>query len=40
MGRYVIRRLIQAIPVLIGATLLIYALVHYLPGDPVQALAA
>ncbi|WP_380285589.1 ABC transporter permease [Kitasatospora purpeofusca] len=39
MGRYVIRRLIQAIPVLIGATLLIYALVHYLPGDPVQALA-
>ncbi|MBP0449440.1 MULTISPECIES: ABC transporter permease [unclassified Kitasatospora] len=39
MGRYVIRRLIQAIPVLLGATLLIYALVHYLPGDPVQALA-
>ncbi|GAA1395082.1 ABC transporter permease [Kitasatospora putterlickiae] len=39
MGRYVIRRLIQAIPVLIGATFLIYWLVFSLPGDPVQALA-
>ncbi|MEV7022037.1 ABC transporter permease [Kitasatospora sp. NPDC093558] len=39
MGRYVIRRLIQAIPVLIGATFLIYAIVFFLPGDPVQALA-
>ncbi|MFF2041286.1 ABC transporter permease [Kitasatospora sp. NPDC048239] len=39
MGRYVIRRLIQAIPVLIGATFLIYAVVFALPGDPVQALA-
>ncbi|MFI6844364.1 ABC transporter permease [Kitasatospora sp. NBC_00085] len=39
MGRYVIRRLIQAIPVLLGATFLIYAVVFALPGDPVQALA-
>ncbi|MEV6977987.1 ABC transporter permease [Kitasatospora sp. NPDC093806] len=39
MGRYVIRRLIQAIPVLIGATFLIYFVVFSLPGDPVQALA-
>ncbi|MFF0414106.1 ABC transporter permease [Kitasatospora sp. NPDC004745] len=39
MGRYVIRRLIQAIPVLIGATFLIYWIVFKLPGDPVQALA-
>ncbi|MGW4895010.1 ABC transporter permease [Kitasatospora sp. NPDC004240] len=39
MGRYVIRRLIQAIPVLLGATFLIYWLVFKLPGDPVQALA-
>ncbi|MED7950158.1 MULTISPECIES: ABC transporter permease [unclassified Streptomyces] len=39
MGRYVIRRLIQAIPVLIGATFLIYWLCFSLPGDPVQALA-
>ncbi|MGW4895824.1 ABC transporter permease [Kitasatospora sp. NPDC004240] len=39
MGRYIIRRLIQAIPVLLGATFLIYWLVFELPGDPVQALA-
>ncbi|MFI6396340.1 ABC transporter permease [Nonomuraea sp. NPDC050547] len=39
MGRYVIRRLIQAIPVLLGATLLIFAIVFALPGDPVAALA-
>ncbi|MFI9558460.1 ABC transporter permease [Nonomuraea endophytica] len=39
MGRYIIRRLIQAIPVLLGATLLIFAIVFALPGDPVAALA-
>lgn len=39
MGRYIIRRLIQAIPVLLGATLLIYAVVFALPGDPIAALA-
>ncbi|MEV0537467.1 ABC transporter permease [Kitasatospora sp. NPDC050463] len=39
MGRYVIRRLLQALPVLIGATFLLYAVVFALPGDPVQALA-
>ncbi|MET9323747.1 ABC transporter permease [Streptomyces sp. NPDC003038] len=38
MGRYLIRRLIQAIPVLFGATFLIYGLTLGL-GDPVQALA-
>ncbi|MCX4780818.1 ABC transporter permease [Streptomyces sp. NBC_01264] len=39
MGRYLIRRLIQAIPVLLGATFLIYVLTFWLPGDPIQALA-
>ena len=38
MARYVGRRLLQIIPVLIGATLLIYALVFLMPGDPIQAL--
>lgn len=38
MSRYIIRRLIQAIPVLLGATLLIYAIVFALPGDPIAAL--
>lgn len=36
MGRYVIRRLLQMIPVFIGATLLIFVMVYAL-GDPVAA---
>ncbi len=39
MGRYLIRRLLQFVPVFIGATLLIYFLVFAMPGDPVRALA-
>ncbi|HVM13494.1 MAG TPA: ABC transporter permease [Egibacteraceae bacterium] len=38
MGRYVIRRLLQVIPVLLGATFLIFALQFALPGDPIRAL--
>ena len=34
MGRYVVRRLLQLIPVFFGTTFLIYALVYYVPGDP------
>ena len=39
MGRYVIRRLLLAVPVVLGATFLIFALVYALPGDPIRALA-
>ncbi|MGA5699210.1 ABC transporter permease [Peterkaempfera bronchialis] len=39
MWRYTARRLLQAIPVFLGTTFLIYALVFALPGDPVRALA-
>lgn len=39
MGSYVARRLLQAIPVLLGATLLLYVLVYLIPGDPIQAMA-
>ncbi|MBI9115203.1 ABC transporter permease [Sanguibacter suaedae] len=38
MVRYIGRRLLQMIPVFFGATLLIYAMVFALPGDPIQAL--
>ncbi|WPF81274.1 ABC transporter permease [Sanguibacter sp. 4.1] len=38
MVRYIGRRLLQMIPVFIGATLLIYLMVFALPGDPIQAL--
>jgi len=39
MAWYVGRRLLQMIPVFIGATLLIYAMVFLVPGDPILALA-
>ncbi|MZE79383.1 ABC transporter permease [Streptomyces xinghaiensis] len=38
MGRYVVRRLLQAIPVFLGSTLLIFLMMYSLPGDPVRAL--
>jgi ABC-type dipeptide/oligopeptide/nickel transport system permease component len=38
MGRYVIRRLLLTIPVLLGASLLIFSMVYALPGDPIRAL--
>jgi len=38
MGRYIARRLLQMIPVFIGATLIIYFLAFALPGDPIKAL--
>ena len=38
MGRYVVRRLLLAIPVVIGASFLIFAMVYALPGDPIRAL--
>ena len=38
MGRYVARRLLQMIPVFFGSTLLIFAMVYLIPGDPVRAL--
>ncbi|MFI0412016.1 ABC transporter permease [Actinomadura sp. 3N508] len=39
MWHYTVRRLLQAVPVFVGTTLLIYAMVFALPGDPIQALA-
>ena len=34
MGTYIIRRLLQMIPVILGATFLIFTMVFALPGDP------
>jgi len=34
MGRYIVRRLLQLVPVFIGTTFLIYWLVWSVPGDP------
>nr|WP_314845440.1 ABC transporter permease [uncultured Microbacterium sp.] len=38
MLAYILRRLLQVIPVFFGATLLIYFLVFAMPGDPILAL--
>ena len=38
MGWYIVKRLLQLIPVFIGATLLVYAMVFFIPGDPIAAM--
>ncbi|MEV7605245.1 ABC transporter permease [Paenarthrobacter sp. NPDC089322] len=38
MVRYILRRLLQVIPVFLGTTLLVYYMVFALPGDPIAAL--
>jgi len=38
MGRYIIRRLLQAIPLLLFLTIFMFALIHLLPGGPEQVL--
>jgi peptide/nickel transport system permease protein len=38
MLKYVVRRLLGAIPVLLGLSIVLFAFVHLLPGDPVAAL--
>lgn len=39
MIRYIGRRLLMALPVLLGTSFLIFAMVYALPGDPIRALA-
>jgi peptide/nickel transport system permease protein len=39
MWAYIARRLIQAIPVLIGISLLTFVLIYYLPADPARMYA-
>lgn len=38
MGHYVLRRVLQMIPVFVGTTFLIFIMVYALPGDPIAAL--
>ncbi len=39
MTKFIIRRLIQTIPVLLGVTILVFSLMHLIPGDPAQIIA-
>jgi ABC-type dipeptide/oligopeptide/nickel transport system permease component len=38
VAKYIVRRLIGAIPVLFGLSLILFAFVHLLPGDPSRAI--
>ncbi len=38
MGRYIVRRLLAAIPVLFGLSIVLFAFIHLLPGDPVVSI--
>ncbi len=38
MSRYIIRRLLAAIPVLFGLSIILFAFIHLLPGDPAAAI--
>jgi len=39
MGRYVLRRLLQMIPVVFGVTILVFTIMYFIPGDPVKMMA-
>ena len=38
MWAYAVRRLVLAVPTLIGASLIVFAMVHLAPGDPISAI--
>jgi ABC-type dipeptide/oligopeptide/nickel transport system permease component len=38
MLKYLIRRLLLTVPVLLGVATLVFALIHFIPGDPAQAM--
>ena len=35
MGRYIVKRLIWMIPIVVGVTILIFTVMFFVPGDPV-----
>ena len=38
MGKYIVRRLLAAIPVLFGLSIVLFAFIHLIPGDPVASI--
>ena len=38
MGRFLFRRLLEAIPVVIGVSILAFSIIHLIPGDPAVAM--
>lgn len=39
MFKFIVRRIAQTIPVVIGVTILVFSLMHLIPGDPAQIIA-
>lgn len=39
MTGYIIRRLLLAVPVLVGVSILVFAIIRFIPGDPARAIA-
>ncbi|GAF67150.1 nickel ABC transporter permease [Alkalihalobacillus trypoxylicola] len=39
MIKFIVRRLLQTIPVLIGVSIIVFSMMHLIPGDPAQILA-
>ena len=38
LGEYVVRRLLQMIPVILGVTVLVFFMIHLVPGDPARTI--
>ena len=38
MTKFIVRRLLEAIPVIIGVSILVFSLIHLIPGDPATAM--
>ena len=36
MGKYIVKRVLQFIPVFLGVTLILFALQNIVPGDPIK----
>ena len=39
MGRYIVKRVLQFIPVFLGVTLILFLLQNVVPGDPIKLMA-
>lgn len=39
MGKYIIKRVLQFIPVFLGVTLILFSLENIVPGDPIRLIA-
>lgn len=38
MTQYLVRRILESIPVIIGVSILVFGLIHFIPGDPAIAM--